>query len=123
MIAGTRLVSGLWPPFAGAVQYLISAAEYLGMDAQIISGYRSWDEQTALYAIGRTPAEIAHRVAKHGTGGAVTDAWAGQSPHNYGLAIDVDNPAVRNLAAEIGFGTVSWDLPHIEWPGWRHLLR
>lgn len=122
MIAGTRLLSGLWPPFAGAVLYLLQWADYYRLEGQIVSGYRSLEEQRQLYAQGRTPQEIAQRVSKRGSGGSVTDAPPGSSAHNYGLAVDFDNKAIRDLAAEIGFGTVSWDLGHVEWPGWQHLL-
>jgi LAS superfamily LD-carboxypeptidase LdcB len=79
-------------------------------------------EQAQLYAIGRTAEEVAAHVSKQGRDGAVTDALPGQSAHNYGLAVDFDNPALRHLAAEIGFGTVSWDPAHVEWPGWRHII-
>ena len=122
MISGVRLVSGLWPPMAGAVQYLLQWADYLQLSGALVSGYRSLEEQRQLYAQGRTSAEIAMRVSKHGTGGTVTDAPPGMSAHNYGLAVDFDNKAIRDLAREIGFGTVSWDPGHVEWPGWQSLL-
>lgn len=122
MIGGQRFVSGLWPPFAGAVLYLLQWADHYQLTGSIVSGYRSYQEQRDLYAQGRTPAEIANRVSKRGTGGTVTDAWPGSSAHNYGLAVDFDNKAIRDLAAEIGFGTVSWDPGHVEWPNWKSLL-
>lgn len=126
MIGGQWYLSGLWPPFANAVQYLSAWCEYYGLSAEIVSGYRSMQEQTALYAKGRTPSEITHQIPKHGQGGAVTDAPPGRSAHNYGLAVDVegrDQTAVVQLARAIGFGTVSWDPAHIEWPGWSSLVK
>ena len=45
---------------------------------RITQGLRTFDEQTQLYAIGRTKA-----------GKKVTNAKAGQSIHNYGLAVDM----------------------------------
>lgn len=48
-----------------------------GVYAQISSGYRSFAEQTRLYAKGRTA-----------PGDVVTNAEAGESVHNYGLAVD-----------------------------------
>lgn len=42
-------------------------------------GVRTFDEQTGLYAIGRTTGQ---------PGKTVTDAKAGESPHNYGCASD-----------------------------------
>jgi LAS superfamily LD-carboxypeptidase LdcB len=118
-------LSGLWPPFAEAVRYLQAYASSLQLEARVVSGRRSNTEQEQLYAKGRTPYEIAHQVSKHGAGGTVTDAPPGSSAHNYGLAIDVegrDQTAVVQLARQIGFGTVSWDPAHIEWPGWRSLV-
>jgi hypothetical protein len=125
-LTGTLHLSGLWPPFAEAVRYLRQWSDYYGLEAQIVSGYRTAEEQRRLYAIGRTYDEVRAHVSKHGTGGTVTDAAPGESAHNYGLAIDVegrDQYAVVELARRIGFGTVSWDPAHVEWPGWRHLLR
>ena len=125
-VSGTLYLSGLWPPFAEAVRYLLAWCQSYNLEAQITSGYRSCEEQAALYSQGRTPYEIAHGVSKHGTGGAVTDAPPGASAHNYGLAVDVegrDQAAVISLARAIGFGTVSWDPAHIEWPGWSSLVQ
>lgn len=48
-----------------------------GHSVRIVEGYRSFERQTKLYNQGRT------------TGGAVvTNAKAGQSFHNYGVAVD-----------------------------------
>ena len=124
-ISGTWYLSGLWPPFAGAVQYLLQYAQYYQLEGRIVSGYRSFAEQTQLYAQGRTLDQINRQVALHGTGGSVTDAPAGSSAHNYGLAVDVegrDQASILQLARAIGFGTVSWDPAHIEWPNWQGLL-
>lgn len=122
---GSQLAS-LWPPFRAAVTfYLLPWCQQLGLQGEVVSGYRSQQEQYALYLKGRTSAEVAARVSKQGRDGSVTDAWPGSSPHNYGLAIDVegrDQRAIVDLARRMGFGTVSWDPAHIEWPGWRALL-
>lgn len=126
LTADASLLSGLWPPFAEAVRILKAYADYFQLSARIVSGFRSLAEQERLYAKGRTPAEITARVSKRGTGGSVTDAPPGSSSHNYGLAIDVEGPNQADvvwLARELGFGTVSWDPAHIEWPNWQQLLR
>ena len=67
----------------------IVAAEAQGMNLRITSGYRSVDEQNALYAQGRTK-----------PGNIVTKAKGGQSNHNFGLAFDV---------VEIKNGVALWD--------------
>lgn len=56
---------------------LIKRSYHEGIFVQITSGYRSNAEQTRLYNQGRTT-----------SGNIVTNAKAGQSIHNYGLAID-----------------------------------
>jgi len=94
----------------------------------ITDGYRSMDEQARLYAQGRTvPGKI------------VTMAKPGQSPHNYGLAVDCsfqkngkleyrDNlyakvyPIARKLGLELGADWTTFkDKPHFEYKGWKAL--
>lgn len=125
MLSGMWHLSGLWPPMSEAVRYLQQWAEYFRLEGEVVSGFRSSPEQARLYALGRTPNEVARGIAKHGQGGAVTDAQPGDSAHNYGLAVDIegrDQGAIIQLGAQIGFATVSWDPAHLEWPGWRSLL-
>lgn len=122
---GRSTLAHLWPPFARAVGALQAWADYLGLDGRVISGFRSASEQSRLYAIGRTAREISARVSKQGRDGTVTDAPPGSSAHNYGLAIDVEGRDQRQLvelARQLGFGTVSWDPAHIEWPQWQRLI-
>jgi peptidoglycan L-alanyl-D-glutamate endopeptidase CwlK len=61
-------------PYARALVYEARAA---GIDIKVISGTRSYQEQDELYAQGRTK-----------PGPIVTNARAGQSYHNFGLAFD-----------------------------------
>lgn len=126
-MTGEWYLSSLWPPFAQAVQILDQYCQAYGLTLVLASGYRGSEEQAKLYALGRTPSEIASHVHKHGGGGAVTDAPPGYSPHNYGLAVDLDSDSrdfesCKQIAVALGFGTVSWDPPHLEWPGWRSLV-
>ena len=124
-LSGTSYLFGLWPPMADAVRYLQAWCEYYGLQGEIVSGFRSMEEQAALYQLGRSPAEVQARVHKQGRGGAVTDAPPGQSAHNWGLAVDVegrDQAQIIQLGAAIGFGTVSWDPAHLEWPSWQSLI-
>jgi mRNA-degrading endonuclease RelE of RelBE toxin-antitoxin system len=102
-----------------------------GYEPFITDGYRSNEEQTKLYNQGRsTPGQI------------VTYAKAGQSPHNYGLAVDLAwrRPGTKealwtlslykklaNKAAELGFEWGgSWtsfkDNPHYEIKNWRNYI-
>jgi len=124
-VSGTSYLYGLWPPFSEAVRYLLAYASYYNLEGSIVSGLRSLQEQAGLYAQGRTQSEILNRVSKRGAGGSVTDAPPGSSAHNYGLAVDIegrDQARIIQLARAIGFGTVSWDPAHIEWPGWQNLV-
>ena len=70
---------------------LIKLAYHKGIYITITSGYRSNAEQTRLYNQGRTT-----------PGSIVTNAKAGQSIHNYGLAIDY---ALMNDK-----GVIHWDI-------------
>ena len=100
------------------------AARELGYVVKVICGTRSWAEQDALYAQGRTA-----------PGGRVTNAKAGCSWHNYGVAFDVglftvsggyvtDDAVYRRLVEmagvpdgfEWGGGWKSFpDVPHFQW--------
>lgn len=62
-------------PFVIAAQKLLSKRN---VTVEVISGLRSWSQQAALYAQGRTK-----------PGRIVTKARPGSSWHNYGLAIDL----------------------------------
>ena len=96
----------------------------------ITDGYRSLEEQTKLYNQGRTT-----------PGNIVTNAKAGQSPHNHGLAIDVAfqrdgmlsyspdlykkvYPIAKALGFELG---AEWsgfvDRPHLEHPKWESIIK
>lgn len=61
----------------------------MGIKLRVIQGFRTYAEQNALYAQGRTT-----------KGKKVTNAKGGQSNHNFGLAIDV---------AEIKNGNIDWN--------------
>jgi phage tail protein X len=68
-----------------------------GLALLVTQGLRTWEEQDALFAQGRTaPGKI------------VTNARGGQSYHNFGLAFDV-------LVLD-AMGKAEWDPTH---PGWR----
>ncbi|KPH15254.1 hypothetical protein AMQ68_01325 [Chryseobacterium sp. ERMR1:04] len=80
----------LHPKIRCAVKNFINDVEKtMGIKLRVIQGLRTYAEQNALYAQGRTK-----------EGSKVTNAKGGQSNHNFGLAIDV---------AEIKNGKIDWN--------------
>jgi len=71
------LLPEVLPDFRTLVLIAKEIAEDLDLTVKVISGLRTWDEQTALYAKGRTK-----------PGNIVTRAPAGYSNHNYAVACD-----------------------------------
>ncbi|WP_246303048.1 M15 family metallopeptidase [Paenibacillus plantarum] len=69
-------VSKLHSTVAQRARQLIIATYGEGINIVIVQGLRTMDEQAALYAQGRTT-----------VGSIVTNARAGYSYHNYGLAL------------------------------------
>lgn len=68
----------LFPPFYKLLDAALREAWSKGLQAHVFEGYRSHERQTLLYAQGRTT-----------TGKVVTWAKAGDSLHQYGLAVDI----------------------------------
>jgi peptidoglycan LD-endopeptidase CwlK len=66
------------PTLAAKVRGAAGTLEAAGTYILVVSGWRTAKEQNDLYEQGRTKA-----------GHIVTDAKAGHSMHNYGLAVDV----------------------------------
>jgi peptidoglycan L-alanyl-D-glutamate endopeptidase CwlK len=73
-----RNIDGLIPPLQKLAAQHYRAMISAGLQVRIISGYRSIEDQEAIYAQGRTT-----------TGNIVTNAKGGHSYHNYGLAYDI----------------------------------
>lgn len=84
-------LSKLHPKIKDAVTFALNACLAKGIEVRIVQGLRTFPEQDALYAQGRTT-----------DGHIVTNAKGGQSPHNFGLAVDV---CIKHKD-----GTVSFDL-------------
>lgn len=127
----SRLIKDLHPQFQELVTKLLAITNpKLGeYEAYITDGFRSFAEQTELYAKGRTaPGKI------------VTNAKAGQSPHNYGLAVDIAfrkggkglfydvepykklYDEARKLGFELGADWTGFqDKPHFEHPQWEKI--
>lgn len=94
--------AGLHPEFARRLQALFEAVPGL----RITSGYRSYQEQAALWEkYGRNPRRVAP---------------PGRSRHNFGLAADISGPPAamaraRELAPRFGLHfPMSWEPWHIE---------
>ena len=118
----------LMPSFRPKVMVLLYELEMAGIRCLVTSCRRTLKEQDALYEIGRSiPGDV------------VTKARGGQSPHNFGMAIDLvpldsDNQPwwdcpddvwqVIALTAEknglkCGYRFTNHDAPHVEDPHWK----
>ena len=87
----SRKLEDLHPLVVEKAGRLIELARVAGIEILVTSTLRTFDEQAELFAIGRTkPGDI------------VTNAKAGESWHNFGLAFDVV-PLVN--------GKAIWDSP------------
>lgn len=127
----SRSLDDLRPEVRPQVDAFLAAAAAAGVDVLVTCTLRSKDEQADLYAQGRTS-----------PGHIVTDAQAGQSAHNYGLAIDIvpmvngkpdwngHDPVWMQLG-ELGQAAgLEWagepgfpfqEEPHFQHPTWREL--
>lgn len=82
-------LSALNPYVASLASKFLDLCTASGLNVTIIVTFRSWDDQDALYAQGRTQ-----------PGMIVTNAQGGDSYHNWGLAFD---------CAPLVNGVVAWD--------------
>jgi len=123
-----RRIDTLHPNIIAKVkEFIVRAEKELGIKLRVTAALRTWAEQEKLYAQGRSL-----------PGKKVTWAKAGQSYHNYGLAIDVveikdgkalwNNPnweKIGQLGESIGFTwggrwTGKTDKPHFEMAFGKH---
>lgn len=96
----SRSLDDLHPLFQPKAREFQDVAKAAGLDVLIYCTYRSRTEQDELYAQGRTiPGKI------------VTNARAGQSAHNFGLAFD---------GAPLVHGRIAWD-DHEAWTTYGHV--
>lgn len=79
--------SKVYPRFLKKLEELVANCEARGVQYWATSGFRSWTEQDALYALGRTVKNVDATPAKP-MGGTVTKAKGGQSYHNMTTACD-----------------------------------
>src|SRR5215210_4132063 len=83
------------PELARRVRMVIDNLAKAGMQIEVVQGLRTFAEQDALFAQGRTK-----------PGRVVTNARGGQSNHNYGLAVDV---------VPFTNGKPNWEAPNSIW--------
>lgn len=73
-----KTIATLQPEVAPYARLLVSRAANAGIEIKIIGGTRTYAEQDALFAQGRTK-----------PGRRVTNAKGGESNHNFGIAFDI----------------------------------
>jgi peptidoglycan L-alanyl-D-glutamate endopeptidase CwlK len=86
------IIDGLHPKFKPSVQSAWEEAQAAmppNVQVILIAGARTFAESDALYAIGRT-VKGENVSPSHPMGDVVTNAPAGESFHNYNLAVDMD---------------------------------
>lgn len=113
------------PELAKRVVATIEALAAKGIEVRVVQGLRTYAEQDALYAQGRTK-----------PGNKVTNARGGYSNHNFGLAADIcpfkdgkpdwnDNAGFNAIGAEAKRQALEWggdwkkfvDKPHVQLHG------
>lgn len=87
------------PKLADKIHTMASILQQENLEIRVIQGFRSWAEQDALYAQGRTA-----------PGSKVTNAPGGSSWHNFGLAVDCapDDPTKAGYQ-------IDWNADHPQW--------
>lgn len=107
-------IATLLPEVQPIARALVQKAATAGIQIKVISGTRSYEEQDALYAQGRTAPGL-----------IVTKARAGYSNHNFGIAFDIGVFEGRRYLPESpkykAVGALGIDLG-LEWGGsWKSL--
>ncbi len=110
-----KVIATLLPPLRPIARALVQKAASAGITIRVISGLRSYEEQAALYAQGRTA-----------PGKKVTNARAGYSNHNFGIAFDVGvfegNKYLPESPKYKAVGALGMDLG-LEWGGnWKTIV-
>jgi len=110
-----KVISTLLPEVQPMARALIQKAALGGIRIKILSGFRTYAEQEALYARGRTsPGDI------------VTNARAGYSNHNFGIAFDIGvfegNTYIGESPKYKAVGVIGMDIG-LEWGGnWKTIV-
>lgn len=103
--------NGLHPKISQEVINAITAIEcdHFPKNAaiRIVQGLRTFEQQSDLYTLGRTKVNPDGKSLKKPLGNIVTNAKAGSSFHNYGLAIDF--AILYDKDGNGTYETLSWD--------------
>lgn len=94
----------IMPLLAEKIRQVSRILEGEGFAIRVVQGLRTWAQQDALYAQGRTT-----------EGKIVTNAKGGQSWHNFGMAVDVV-PSVNGV--EMAY-VPDWNPQH---PSWQRMV-
>ena len=108
-------IATLLPEVQPMARALVQKAAANGIQIKVLSGLRSYAEQDALYAQGRTA-----------SGNVVTNARGGYSNHNFGIAFDVGvfegNRYLTSSPKYKAVGALGMDLG-LEWGGsWNSIV-
>jgi hypothetical protein len=95
-VISEQRLAAVHPLLADKIRLLAAQLEAQGIVIRVTQGLRTWEEQEALYAQGRTA-----------PGSVVTNAEAGYSWHNFGLAVDV--------VPLDGSNAPDWNVSHPVW--------
>ena len=110
-----KVIATLLPEVRPIARMLVQKASAAGIAIKIISGLRTYEEQNALYAQGRSA-----------PGNIVTNARGGYSNHNFGIAFDVGvfegNRYLPDSPKYKAVGALGVDLG-LEWGGsWKTIV-
>lgn len=116
MITGRGKLDGLHPYFRPWIDWLLDFADQQGVDVQVISGFRTAEDQARAAAQARAAGRPA--------------AAPGRSAHNYGLAVDLaagghssseDHKWLMQVWRALGGDFYPGDAPHFEHPDWKKI--
>lgn len=110
-----KVIATLLPELRPMARALVQKAANAGIVIRVLSGLRTYEEQAALYAQGRTA-----------PGTIVTNARAGYSNHNFGIVFDIGvfegNRYLPDSPKYKAVGTLGQDLG-LEWGGnWKTIV-
>jgi len=133
----SRSLDDLAPIFRARVDEWLADCEASDIDVLVYCTLRSGAEQDALYKVGRT-VKGAGVTQRFPMGRKVTNAQAGQSAHQYGLAIDfvpmilgkaawsnkeLYGRAIQIAAARRMASLMPMEMAHLQMPNWREYIK